>query len=47
MRRDPCVAWAPADGCDRRHGPLEKLKAQARERLHPRKLRSFAEAAFQ
>jgi hypothetical protein len=27
--------------------PLEKLKAQEWERLHSRKLRSFAEVAFQ
>jgi AMP nucleosidase len=26
---------------------LEKLKSQERERLHSRKLRSFAEVAFQ
>jgi AMP nucleosidase len=26
---------------------LERLKAQERERLHSRKLRSFAEVAFQ
>jgi AMP nucleosidase len=28
-------------------GALEKLKAQERERLHSRKLRSFSEVAFQ